>query len=166
MARVNTLPNRATPNSAATSHHKEGGTDSWLEIAFTIPSMISFVIHKATTGTIEAISRKTSPSVTTTGPAFQTIRSTGGTFRSAARRSSNPLQKFSRLAMGSNHRQNVCPKDAKVAPEFVSGAAYGTRGGSPLVPPVTPTTVLDHVHYRFLKPTASISGQAGNRAIE
>src|ERR1700758_2561679 len=62
-------------------------------------SMMSFVIQRAAMGSREAISRKISPKETTTGPDSQTIRSTGGTLRSAESRSNHPLQKLSRLAI-------------------------------------------------------------------
>src|SRR4029077_4849357 len=125
MARGRTLPNNATANSAATSHHSELGTDSWWEIARTIPSIISFVIHRAATGTKEAISRKTNPRETTTGPAFQAIRRTGGTFRSAEGGSSKPLQKFSRLAMV-QFTKTMC---ALRMPKGLSGFAKGATNG-------------------------------------
>src|SRR6266481_2517861 len=99
MARLITLPNRAIPNSAATSHHSDVGTDRWLDTTTTMPSMMSLVIQSAAIGNREATSRKTSPSETTIGPDSQTIRRTGGTLRSAERRSTQPLRKFSSSAI-------------------------------------------------------------------
>ena len=58
-------------------------------------SMISFVIHRATSGTSEVIRRKNSPKETTNGPDSHTIFRTGGTLRNAESRSLHPLQKVS-----------------------------------------------------------------------
>src|SRR5882762_6996117 len=93
------LPRIAMANSAPTNHQKSGGMGSWLDNACAIRSMMSFVIHNAANGVSELTSRKTNPRETTRGPDSQTIRRTGGTFRSAANRSRQPPQKFSRSAI-------------------------------------------------------------------
>src|SRR5450631_4121609 len=99
MVRVRTLLPRASANSPATSHHKWAVTGLCEETAWTMPSMISFVIQMSATGNREANTREIRPNVTTPGPDSHTIFSTGGTFRSAARRSCHPLQKVSLFAM-------------------------------------------------------------------
>src|SRR5882762_1188667 len=60
-----------------------------------MPSIMSLVIHSAMMGSSEEIRRRISPRETTIGPDSQTIFSTGGTLRSAERRSCHPLQKLS-----------------------------------------------------------------------
>src|SRR5579872_3337320 len=83
MKRASTPFPTATANSAATSHQKCRETAWCVEIARTIPSMMSLVIQSSAMGKKEATIREISPNETIPGPDSQTIRKVGGTFRSA-----------------------------------------------------------------------------------
>src|SRR5581483_11386266 len=61
--------------------------------------IMSFPIQSRAIGDRETKRRKISPRATTVRPESQTIFNTGGTLRSAARRSCHPLQKLSCLVM-------------------------------------------------------------------
>src|SRR5208282_1366372 len=67
--------------------------------AWTMPSIISFVIHSNATGKSDESRRAASPNTTTAGAESHTILRTAGTFRRAERRSRHPVQKFCCLAI-------------------------------------------------------------------
>src|SRR5436190_7383493 len=89
------LARAASPNSAATSHHRRRGTASCVLRWCTRMSMMIFGIHSRAMGSKAATMRPAIPKLTTPGPDCHTILSTGGTFRRAERRSCQLLQKFS-----------------------------------------------------------------------
>src|SRR5512142_1109981 len=65
--------------------------------------MMSFVIQSAAIGSSDANRRKMTPIVTVDGPESQTMRRTGGTFRSAISRSLHPVQKLCCSAILHDH---------------------------------------------------------------
>src|ERR1700735_1212089 len=99
MVRTRKLVLTARENSATTSHQNPRATGWCAETACTMPSMISFVIQRSTTGSSDDRSREINPKITTDGPESPTILRTTGTLRSAEMRSCHPPQKFWRSVM-------------------------------------------------------------------
>src|ERR1017187_6278439 len=99
MVRTRMLFTTARENSATTSHQNPRDTGWWAETAWTMPSIISFVIQSSATGIKDDKSREISPKTTTAGPESHTILRTAGTLRSAEMRSCHPPQKFWRSVM-------------------------------------------------------------------
>src|SRR5260221_14181279 len=95
MVRARMLARTARANSAVTSHQKWGGGVPCVLAAYTMPSMISLVIHNSRTGVSDAARRAMSPNTTTAGAESHTILRNAGTLQNAEMRSRHPIETFS-----------------------------------------------------------------------